>query len=280
MIIWQRWKVHKKNPNRKTANELDHAIRTIVYVCLYCISVCFYLILEIMEQIESDEKSKHYYYIGKFNSSLYGIYFFLIFGTKKSAILSLPCCYYYRDLGDDESSDYPDTATDTKIKRISKDTINSEAITIEVLTENDADNDRFSATFSENQKRIKRHSLQDSAKGKRTSKSRRRHSDSSYERERRHNGHRRHDDRRHSDRPHSSRRHNSDRRHNDVTDRRVVSNAAENSRRLYFIDLESENTDNNNSSNSSSSSKNGNNVVNNGGSFSNEHDLQRIWRQF
>ncbi|CAJ0831705.1 8386_t:CDS:10 [Entrophospora sp. SA101] len=102
------------------------------------------------------------------------------------------------------------TTTNTEIKRISRDTVDSEAITIEVLTESDADNDRFSATFSENQKRIKRHSLQDSTKGKRTSKSRRRHSDSSYERERRHNGHRRHDDRRHHDRLHSSRRHNTD----------------------------------------------------------------------
>ncbi|CAJ0651020.1 1484_t:CDS:10 [Entrophospora sp. SA101] len=161
-----------------------------------------------MQQIKSDEKSKHYYYIGKFNSSLFGIYIFLIFGTKKSTILLLPCCYYYRDLNDDETSDYLDTATNTEIKRISRDTVDSEAITIEVLTESDADNDRFSATFSENQKRIKRHSLQDSTKGKRTSKSRRRHSDSSYERERRHNGHRRHDDRRHHDRLHSSRRHN------------------------------------------------------------------------
>ncbi|CAJ0757965.1 2648_t:CDS:2 [Entrophospora sp. SA101] len=52
------------------------------------------------------------------------------------------------------------TTTNTEIKRISRDTVDSEAITIEVLTESDADNDRFSATFSENQKRIKRHRLQ------------------------------------------------------------------------------------------------------------------------
>nr|CAG8510998.1 3068_t:CDS:2 [Entrophospora candida] len=185
IILWEIWSAY--NLNNQSSEEIQ---------------------IVILQQSKSHHTKSyidHSHYISNFTSSLFGGLVFLIFGTTKSSLLSITQYFGYKNKSDDDDTLYvfrPSSyhlesiaATDIKTKRTTRDTIESEAVTIEVLVENDRH-----PSFLEKQKRTKhyRHS------SSRNSNRRRRHSDT------RHNGSQRRRRRHHQDTNESKNRKNND----------------------------------------------------------------------
>ncbi|CAH1757816.1 17239_t:CDS:2 [Entrophospora sp. SA101] len=185
IILWKIWSAYKLN------NQSSEEIQIVI-----------------LQQSKSHHMKSyidHSHYISNFTSSLFGGLVFLIFGTTKSSLLSITQYLGYKNKSDDDDTLYvfrPSSyhleslaTTDIKTKRTTRDTIESEAVTIEVLVENDRH-----PSFLEKQKRTKHYKHSSS----RNSNRRRRHSDT------RHNGSQRRRRHHHQDTNESKNRKNND----------------------------------------------------------------------
>nr|CAG8434815.1 12797_t:CDS:2 [Entrophospora candida] len=95
-VLFFRWKNFEKCHNRLTAIRLGYAIRSSIYIISYICLTTTYIISVILTkpQFSMDGDRDESYYVSDFICSSSGVVLFLIFGTTKSAVFFLPCCYY------------------------------------------------------------------------------------------------------------------------------------------------------------------------------------------